>query len=75
MKNYINKEFEIANCKVITGDTDKTIFKRRHINVVNIDTGEILELDVGYTPVYTGEYYTIEYLPNVKVGKIIKIGQ
>lgn len=72
LKDYISGDFKVANCKILTGDSDKTIYKRRHINVINVNTGEILELDVGYIPIYKDQYYTIKYLPNMKIGEIIE---
>ncbi|MCX8075388.1 MAG: hypothetical protein N2749_07400 [Clostridia bacterium] len=71
LKRFINKDFEIGNFEVLSGDIEKSFYKRRHINVINMDTGEKLEIDVGYTPINIGDKFIIQYLPNILVGEII----
>lgn len=70
-KNYINGQFNVIKCKTLISSNDGIMIRYRTIQVINIDTSETIELKVKYTPIEVGEYYTIEYLPNMRIGKIL----
>lgn len=67
----IKRNFKKIDCVTLSSDNYGTLNEKRSIQVKNIDTDEILYLEVKYTPIVIGEYYTIEYLPNLAIGKII----
>lgn len=67
----IKGDFKKINCVTLSSDNYGTLDEKRSIQVKNIDTGEILYLVVKYTPIEVGEYYIIEYLPNLEIGKIV----
>lgn len=67
----IKGDFKTINCVTLSSANYGTLNERRPIQVKNVDTDEILYLEVKYTPIEIGEYYTIEYLPNLEIGKIV----
>ncbi|MDD2376131.1 MAG: hypothetical protein PHD15_00515 [Clostridia bacterium] len=72
LKNYINRDFKVIRCKTLSHSIEwDNLIRRRSIKVINIDTGEISIIVFYYKAIEVDEYYTIEYLPNMLVGKII----
>lgn len=73
---YINKKYVKADCVVTFGNSEKEGWNiRRHVNLQNVSTGEIISLDISSKELYKGDYCTIEYLPNIKIGKVTSINK
>ena len=69
---YVAKDkYNIIQCKTISHDNIGDMSKIREIEVVDINSGNKLYLKVNYTPIQENQYFTIGYLPHLKIGKII----
>jgi hypothetical protein len=44
----------------------------RTVKLQNIESGEIVELKVFYTPIKSGEVYEVAYLPYTRCGAIVR---
>ncbi len=72
---YIAQERCITiECKTISHDNVGDIDKIRTIQVINLKTNETLFLKVNYSPIQENEYFVIEYIPHLRIGKIIGKG-
>lgn len=68
----INEKYITINCKTISNDNIGDMKKIREIKVVDIDNGNKLFLKLNYTPIEENQNYIINYLPHLKIGKIIE---
>lgn len=48
------------------------VYEDRGFELQDLKTGEILTLQVNYTPIRKGEYYEVLYLPHTKIGTIVR---
>lgn len=67
----VNEKYITMQCKTISHDNVGNVVKTRTIQVIDMKTKKITELKVNYTPIEKNEYFTINYLPHLKIGKII----
>lgn len=68
----IEKKYETMECKTISYSRGNNIVKKRDIQVVDLKTQKRIELAVVYNHIEKNEYYTINYLPHLKVGTIVR---
>lgn len=68
----IEKKYETMECKTISYSRGNNIVEKRDIQVVDLETQKRIKLAVVYTSIEKNEYYTINYLPHLKVGTIIQ---
>lgn len=60
----VNKEPETATIETLTGISSSS--KSHLLYVRNLSTGEVMQIKVRKKPIYAGEIYYINYLPNTK---------
>ncbi len=70
----INKDFSRTIGIVVSQDAAgrDDVGEARGFRLRDIETGEVLNLQVFYTPIREGEIYEVMYLPNTKVGAIVR---
>lgn len=69
--NIMNGKFITIQCKTISHDNVGDMQKIRDIEVIDIKTNKKLFLRVNYLPINENEKYTINYLPHLRIGKIV----
>lgn len=67
----MNENYATIECKTISHDKVGDLKKIRDIEVIDVKTNINLYLRVNYTPINENEYYKINYLPHLRIGKIV----
>lgn len=70
--NVVQGKYETIQCRTISHDNVRDIVKQRNIFVVDVKTNKSIELKVNYGPIQEGEYFTINYLPHLRIGEIVQ---
>lgn len=70
----INKEFSVTKGIVVGQNAAglDDVSESRGFELKVLESGEIINLYVVYTPIRTGEIYEVIYLPHTKAGAIVK---
>ncbi len=70
----INKDFIVATGVVVSQNAAgrEDVGETRGFEIQDLETGEIINLLVFYTPIWQGEVYEVIYLPHSKAGAIVR---
>lgn len=70
--NIVNQNYNITHCTVLTQSVSGDGEKLRGFYAIDLETNEKMYLKVWSQKIYKDDVFTIQYLPHLKVGAIIK---